>query len=527
MYPSRDDLLSTMTLAEPLGPIAHERIGNDVIDALVYHQIALFSEVQTKPHMLFLGRKGAGKSALLTEIRLGTTKKGRRGLYLRDDEPRKNRDYVIDVFSWEHFHQIVRNVNRLFRTDDVIDELIPAEYFVELWYQTLWDEIIHYFYNYFPYDDECRRLLKAVDKYVNVDGDFQGTVQQRAKTVFNAAKSSIVEFLNKKNSRLYFLFDSMDNYPVRNITFVKIISGLFQGLTKISDESPRIIVSFCIPEEIESFVTAASSNLMKDLASSYRIRWRPVDLIRIVAHRLRVSSSIHDRTLFAQIADLDFTKRDDLHKLYDLVLPERVRNSQGTDEDPLAYIIRHTQVLPRHILAIFNSALSYHYKSTKSFTKLSEEAIRKGVSATQQLIARHILIPFEQLYPKLLARCNSVLPDLDPICDYNTLKRAEGRFDRVIEDDVGSVWQALFEMGVIGRSSNHTGTDSHKLSANERYCYGQFHFNIDGASFGLATDGEYCFHPVFTRKFGMIRRTQDKRVVYPAHIDLANIYAEA
>jgi hypothetical protein len=411
----------------------------------------------------------------------------------------------------------------LFRADDVIDELIPAEYFVELWYQILWDEIIQYFYNYQASNEDCRRLLSAVDQYVNVDGFFEGSAHKRAKVLFYAAKSDVLGFLEERNSRLYFLFDSMENYPVRNETFLKITAGLFQGLTKINDESSRIIVSFCIPEEIESYITTGSSNLMKDLSSSYRIRWKPVDLLRIVAHRLRVSASIHDPKLFSRLKDLNFSRRDDLHLVFRLILPPKFQNFQGTDEDPLAYIIRHTQLLPRHILAIFNSALSYHFKASGTFTGMTEDAVRKGVSSAQPLIAKQILLPYEQLYPKLLAQCRRILPDLDPICEFSDLRKAEGRFDRLVEEDVLSVWSSLFEIGILGRSTDRTGTNSHDLAKDERYCYGQFHFNIDGA-FGLATDGEYCFHPVFTRAFGMVRRNGDKRVVYPAHIDLDNIY---
>ena len=526
MSASRDDLLNTLTAAEPLGPIAHERISNEVIDDLVYDRIALFTEVATKPHMLFLGRKGAGKSALLSQIRLGTRKQGRRGLLFHEDEPKKGRDYIIDVYSWEHFHQIVRNVNRLLRKDDVIDELVPSEYFVELWYQTLWDEILHHFYNYHSYDDECRRLLDPVEKYVNADGCFEGSADKQAKLIFQAAKLAVINFLTKRSSKLYFLFDSMEKYPVRHSTFMRIIGGLFQSLTRINDESPRIIVSFCIPEEIESFITTGSPNLMKDLASSYRIRWQPVDLIRVIAHRLRISASVHDSDLYKLIKELDFSRRADLHALFDMILPRKITNSQGTDEDPLAYVSRHTQLLPRHILSIFNAALSDHYKKTRTFRNMTESSIREGVAAVQKLIARQILDPYEQIFPKLLAQCRAVLPDLDPICDFNRLRKMERRFDRVIEDDVGSVWHALFEMGILGRSSGKSGSDSQSPVAEERYCYGQFHFNIDGA-FGLATDGEYCFHPVFSRAFGILRRNGDRRVVYPAHIDLENIYAEA
>jgi hypothetical protein len=188
-------------------------------------------------------------------------------------------------------------------------------------------------------------------------------------------------------------------------------------------------------------------------------------------------------------------------------------------------MIRHTQILPRHILAIFNSALGAHYKATKTFSDISEDAIKSGITAVQKLIATQILLPYEHLYPKLLAQCRTILPDLSPICDYASLRKVEGRFQRLIEEDVTSVWNTLFEMGVLGRSTGRNGAEHHEVERSERYCYGQFHFNIDG-SFGLATDGEFCFHPVFSRAFGMIRRTADKRVVYPAHIDLEDLYAE-
>lgn len=521
-----DDLKNILTIAEPLGPIAHERFNNDIIHHLVYNQIRLFSEFVIKPHMLFLGRRGAGKSALLSQVRLMANKTGHHSLLYSEDKPHKHRNYILEVTSWQYFHHIVQNVNMLLsqQSGNNID-LIPSEFFVELWYQILWEEIIRHFYNYHAYDDECRRLLGPIDKYVNADGFFEIHPRQQAKTIFNDAKKSVIEFLENKSSKLYFLFDSMERYPLRNPTFIRIIAGLFQGLAKINDESSKIIVSFCIPEEIEPFITYESSNLMKDFASSYRIRWLPIDLIRVIAHRLRISAEIHDKNLYNKIKNLEFSIRDDLHSLFDLVLPKKIINTLGTEEDTLAYIIRHTQLLPRQILAIFNAALSNHYRENNSFMAMKEKSVKQGVALTQKVIAKQILDPYEQIYPKLLAQCRTVLPDISLICDFNSLRRAEKRFDRLIEDDIASVWHVLFEIGILGRSTGKTGSDIHTLIPNDRYCYGQFHFNTDSA-FGLATDGEFCFHPVFSRAFGISRRTKDLRVVYPANINLDNIYVE-
>jgi hypothetical protein len=203
-------------------------------------------------------------------------------------------------------------------------------------------------------------------------------------------------------------------------------------------------------------------------------------------------------------------------------LPKKITNSCGTDEDPLAYIIRHTQLLPRQILAIFNAALSDHYKSSGTFRGITEKSIRNGITAVEKLIAKQILMPYEQIYPKLLAQCSVILPDLDPICNRKALRKMEGRFDRLVEEDVVSVWHTLFEIGIIGRVTDRMKSPGSER--DERYCYGQFHYNIDG-SFSLPTDGEFCFHPVFTRAFGIIRRNGDKRVVYPDQIGLEDIYA--
>jgi len=523
MRKSHSDLATVLTSAEPLGPIAHEWIIDSFADDLIDDKITLFRDVSIKPHMLFLGRKGAGKSALLAEIRLTAMRKGR-GVLVSDELPKRGGHFVLPVLAWQHFHQIVKSVSRQVSEDEILADLTPPEHFIQLWKESLWDEIITYFYDY-AHHDESRSLLAAVDKYVNAEELGNAPPRAAAERMFEEAKRAVIAFLDERNAKLYFLFDSMDNYPVRNVTFARILSGLFQALTSVSHETHRIIISFCMPEEVESFLVAGSSNLMKDFSSSFRIRWKPIDLIKIVAHRLRVSARIHDPSLFQLTQDLNFEVRQDLHKLFSLVLPEKITNAQGHDENSLAYVIRHTQLLPRHVLAIFNAALSEQLRTHGTYKEMSAGVLRKGVADVQRTIADQILIPYKQLYPKLLAEARKALPDLDPICDYQVLRKMESRFARKIEEDVVSVFDTLFEMGVLGRSTGQRGGEHHTSVEETRYCYGQFHFNAD-MSFGFATDGEYCFHPVFSRAFGMTRRRPDPRVVYPANIDLDDIYAQ-
>jgi len=520
---SENFLLNALSPTEPLGPDNHFRIKDDVAEDLLYHKAPQFGVTNSKPHMIWIGRKGAGKSALLSEIRLGVRRNARRAGRRENEHPVDGGDYIVEVGSYAHFHEMVRNVNRLVQDELLLDGMIQTDYLRDLWYRIFWDEIIMSLHG-ISREPINRERLAGVQRYVHVDGSLDKPTGAHAREIFEDAKNTVLAFLRKTRSRLYFLLDTLEEYPVRNIKFMKIQSGLLQGLQMLNDESAHIIPTIFIPEELEGVLIEGSSNVMKDLSTSFKLRWKPVDLIRIVAHRMRVSSRFYDRKLYADSHNLDFAARDDLHKFYSMIFPKTLINSQGLHEDPLAYVIRHTQLLPRHVLAIVNRILALHYADHRCFRGVLDETVRAGVTQQQKYISEQILKLPKFLYPKLLSQCETILPDLDPICDFKALQRAEGRFGRLIEEDVGHIWNKLFEIGILGRSTSAAGTEDHSVSQDDRYCYGEFHFNIEGA-FAMASDGEYCFHPVFSRAFGMKRRGEDRRVVYPANIDLKNLYA--
>jgi hypothetical protein len=55
---------------EPLGSIQQELIDDIATRQLLDDQVIPFRGATTRPYMLLLGRKGAGKSSMLAEIRL-------------------------------------------------------------------------------------------------------------------------------------------------------------------------------------------------------------------------------------------------------------------------------------------------------------------------------------------------------------------------------------------------------------------------------------------------------------------------
>jgi hypothetical protein len=513
-------LRRALTQREPLGPSQQELLDDVAAGRLLDHQVIQFRDLSSKPYMLLLGRKGAGKSSMLAEIRLKMSG-GRRRLTPGDTLPKPGDPFVIPVMSWEHFLDIAMSVSARTRGLPMEPELVPAEFYKNCWYERLWDELIRYFYN-FAYSDEARDTLHPVRDFINADRPFAGPADMEAKRLFEAARRCVLDLLNARKSRLYFLFDSMERYPVRNPSFTKTFGGLFPALNKINSESDRIQVSFCIPEEIETFLGDASVNFFKDFASSCRIRWRPIDLLRITAHRFRLAMAIHDPEFHSEIRSHDYSSREGLHKLFSRILPLTIENSLGRREDPIAYVIRHTQLLPRHVVATFNAILARNFDATGGYRKIGEDAVVAGVRHVQKLIAHDVLYHYEQIYPRFIAVCRETLPELEPICTYAQLQKLHRRMAGRIEDDIPSAWEKLFQMGVLGRSERYLQSSSRSFAEGDRYCYGMFHFNSDSA-LGLASDGEYCFHPVFSRAFGIARRTGDSRVVYPANVDMVTL----
>jgi hypothetical protein len=517
-------LEALLTNREPLGPIdqANIRIDQD-IDAIINSRVAPFSEALSRAPVLLLGRKGSGKSAILSEFKLRAASRGERAASL-ETPPDVGQPFLISIGSWDHFHQLTRHVAAQFRNNnpDFDSDIVPTEYLSKLWQEALWDEIIKYFYS-FCQNREVRPFLTEVERYIMADGRFNGSAERAAEKLFDDAKASVLRFASTRMSKIVFLIDSMERYPVRNVVFAEVLGGLLQAINAVHYESDRISVTFCLPEEIETHLMGSSANIMKDYNAAYRIRWKPIDLLKVIAHRFRLFVKLRDRNFYKQLCVINLDSREGIISLFRLILPDSIQNSMGDIEDPIAYIIRHTQLLPRHAIAIFNGIVARSYERSKQFRCLDEDSIRTGISTAEKLIAQQVLVPYYKIYPELIATCEDILPDLSPVCTYDDLRKIERRFKERVEEDIRNIWRTLFGMGVIGKVIKADHPENSATSHGSRYCLAQFHYNIEGA-FGMSGDSEYCFHPVFTRHFGISRKSgSDRRAIYPANIEILTV----
>jgi hypothetical protein len=314
-----------------------------------------------------------------------------------------------------------------------------------------------------------------------------------------------------KNKELIILFDNLEEYPIENHIFRSVVAGLLRCLSRFSTNNPRVSVVFCFPEEIANEVRQWSSNLLKDFRRSATLRWRPGDLLQIAAHRFRLFIREHDQSFYAAIEDFDFSKREDVRNLYRQLMPSHVTNGLGRQEDSVAYLLRHTQLLPRHLILILNSIAVRSHDRTGGYRNFDAEQIVIGIREAERDIAENVLSPWRTHNNELLKCVERNFPDLPPIFALGEFQKVVRRFAKQLELDPHQILSTLFQIGILGRV-----TGAVPKERDEQYAYAEFYFTTEDHG-AFPTESSYCLHPIFSRYFGCTRQEKDDpRVVYPA-----------
>ena len=508
-------LENLLTSLQPLGPIDQANIKSDQDVAQILNQkVAPFSEALVHVPFLLLGRKGSGKSSILDGLRI---REKTRNIFSPNPDglPPKGDPFLINIGSWDRFHSLTLHVSARYSysSGHLDPDLVPTEYLTTLWQDAFWHEIIMHFYGY-CFAQGAHQALLPVQAYVEGHTSYAGPPDMAARRIMDAAKEAILELASARKSHILLLIDSMEKYPVRNVIFSEVLGGLLQAVNNANYESTYLRVTFCLPEEIESHFLIGSSTLLKDLSGAYRIRWKPIDLLKVCAHRTRLFLQIQNKDTYRSTREYNLSTREGVQGFFRTIMPKEFVNSLGQIEDPLAYIIRHTQLLPRHAILIFNAIISRAFQQDSGFARIDSDHIREGVAAAEKLIADQALVPFERIYPKLIQACYDVLPQIHQVSGYGELRIHEKKFKNRIEADIKNVWKTLYYMGIIGT------VDTHFSPPSDRYVFASFHFD-EKATFGLSHEARYCFHPAFSKRFGVTRRAVDgRKSIYPANVEM-------
>ena len=514
-----------ITAEHPLGPYRHELLKDDLrASAQLTSNVRPFEQVFASKACMIIGRKGSGKTSVIQAYKSLASYGRTYGAI--DPEKNPNGDLHINVIDWGHFHDIVRNVARRAAQDTDFaysDDFTFPEAIAEIWAEEFWDLIFQSLYRqYAASPDLADHFPSIVELFESEDinNGFSNNYSDSVKSTFKKAMGEASGYFDSFGKKCFILIDSMDQYPIRSPLFSRVLSGFLRCINDFSYDHPAIKIVFCLPEELLTFFDAKSSNYVKDFGDAQRLDWRPSDLLRMVAERYRlglntIPGAVEESTA-ERLDEWDFSKREHLQDFFDDVMEGEIVNSCGQEEDPLAYIIRHTQLLPREFILIFNRAIRMSKEEIGSWRKLTGSAVRKAVEKTETELAKHVLLPYQTVFPQLIRACRSVLPELPPICEKSDLDRLGSRFKGRIEEDVFDVWETLYDIGILGYvDEDPTVAD---IDYN-RYVYGYFKFTST-SPIAFRNDCQYCIHPLFSRLWSLKRPAGSAlKFVYPANIE--------
>lgn len=504
-----------ITKDEPFGPIDSTDIDLrdvDALETLFEQHNRIYKNLHHRPSII-MGRKGSGKTS-----------------YLRTVFFDRKYDYYTEIRTAQVLGHISKVIQR------ITGEAVFPETLAELWEMILWVCVLSEIrrHSLLPQDklslvgvylekvgvrdaanveDVLWKLAGTFDQVTaeHPDDGVTEILRRFDRVTFDSTTLAVVESLKSAGKRFVILMDSLDDFQLD----IESVSHSMRGMLKFvgSMNKPRDVVDirFCLPTELYRRIIKISSNPNKDFRRSLKLQWTAGELILIGAQRLKIYLELYYPDYLKRLLPLDLTGRADALKLFNAVLPKTITNHAGFQEETIAYILRHTQLLPRHFLILLNSI----FRSTGGTQSLnpfpvSEARIINGIRQVEERIVTEIFVAFKLIHPAAEDVCKRCIPELGHKFSMGDLHRVYNRRGKAVFDgeNLFEFQRMLMEIGAVGRVKPGKATDI--------YIQGNFEYTVDH-EIAVSQDDELCLHPLFSGIFGKDRHD---RPVYPYGSDL-------
>jgi hypothetical protein len=489
------------TAAQPLGPPSLDDVRSRAEARILFDGDNEVDRVITRASPVFLvGRRGSGKTAFLK----ASTAAG---------------ELSADVNTAELISQVGKTIAALGVefTGDFTERVVPIweACFIAALCSRIWSDHCRLSPSDCPqaFDfgehkrksvdgratDVASRYLLNVRRTVERDPDFASVRTLLDEVELNgvplhAARESIEAAAAKANCHALISMDSLDRYQgvfYRNGALFTDASLALQGLFRAASRlgrSPnsffRVRVSF--PAELWHYYSTISANPLKDFDNCVLLHWENKELLHITATRFlkylrQVFPAEYRRMAVGGSGD---RYAQDIFETY---LPQVIINRMGHEELTLPYILRHTQLLPRHLISIMNLIFADYELTTNK--KIDAEHIRNAVGVAEVNVVNSIIGSYEIIYPELRSVCEETIR-------YLPFRFNERFFHRVVNQHkkhgvpYEDVVQMLVEAGAIGRYVDST----------DRYDKADFEYLHPHRLF-ISDEDELCLHPLFARTF--------------------------
>jgi len=510
-----DALNKYITKDEPFGPIESGDLDSNakVLDLLFERQNRTYKDLLHRPSII-MGRRGSGKTS-----------------YLRTVYFDKQYDFNAEIRTPDVLEKISNVIQGMARQATFTETL------AELWEKVLWTCVLSEIRSkeLLPFsskllvvgeyldmmgikkgdkvDDALRNLAEIFEdaKSTKSKDGISEVLRRLDKNKFDVAQSAVIDSLKASKKTFVILMDSLEDFRLNIDSIRDSLQGLLKCVGSMNKPDDAVDIRFCLPTELYRTIIEISSNQTKDFKRALRLEWDAKELILIGAQRLHYFLALYYPNFMP-----DFMKRRSEDKkierseadaLFNVVLPEKIKNRAGFQEKSISYILRHTQLLPRHFLMLLNSI----FKGTGVTQSLqpfpiTEDKIKRGIREVEEPIVREIFGAFRMIHPTAAETCRQCLPELGHEFSTADLRQVFNRHGKAPfgSDDFFDFQRMLVEIGAIGRVARGKATDI--------YIKGYFEYHVSHG-LSISHDDKLCIHPLFS---GIFHGKGNKdRPVYP------------
>jgi hypothetical protein len=522
-----EDLMRILTHKRPLGPPYTEellRSPRGIFEQLYDRTNFCHGTAERDDPVFVVGRKGSGKTAFLV------------GTSFVDGSK------VILIKSEDAYHEIERLRLRYTAT---VGPLF-AENLAHVWQVLLTHAamLLSYRVPGLRHTDEARLIASYLSSYGNPSHLEPGkllarvgralsdvlvssgpglTVEEMCASLrtdvatYASAYQSFVDLVSRKQARLYVVVDNLEDLHVHVETLRTTLSALFRATRDFADAAERLPfrVRFAFPAELVRRLRDLTANPEKDFLNYLVIRWTAAELMTIAGNRLRRYLDLYH---YDELRRLGLPRQHDERDtqmaeatLRALLPPGTIRNGLGSHEDPVAYIMRHTQLLPRHLIQILNEILARPARQCDGLPVASPRDVLEGVREAELRIVDGILSSYSLDYPFMAAALGYLKNHIPNSLTCSDLHRAFNAAGVVRSGvDYSDFLEGALDVGVLGVVERSTA----------RYSIGRFSYTFAETLRPVEDEDRICVHPLFMFRLfdrGGIRRLREQGMlpVYP------------
>lgn len=501
---------------DPLGPV-----DNAFVDELNVRKVLFESENKiydsiVKHPSIVVGRRGSGKTTFL-------------GSFEYSDDKEKN--LIVKITT----HDAIERVVNVLQKDKDGLHLFP-ESVAELWDWIFWTEIFSSIKSDYPNlvpTELDGKILTSIGQNSKVKKALSilGNSKVDSISILSQILSSVAEYSPKKLRDLktklsaiflknkiqcYILLDSIEDYKLSEEKMESTISGLLKATGRFNASRGKPEIRLCLPAELFHIFRDISSNSIKDFSSVLILHWHAGELLSLAAHRYRVflnlNSNVIPHKILKSLNELEIRERDDALAFWRILLPSTIENWATENEDTIAYILRHTQLLPRQLILLLNAILRLNFRRNHPYHKINADVIRDAIRSSEGDVWREVCNAYKGVYPNAEKVIGSVVGNLPIRFNESHLHKvfnmhAKKHFTNP-EENFHYFKKMLIELGCVGAVTKVT----------DRYIIGLFEYT-EPETLQISTNTNMCLHPLFCGGERNASITSEEKLVYPYGAD--------